>query len=98
VVKESGLAEHAKGIEALNSQAIDSELGRIERFKAAWEDLKAKIGEPLVVNGTQLMQGLMPLFELAAKHPYITAGLVGIKSGLFGIVETGYHLKMMGLF
>jgi hypothetical protein len=100
VLKESGMTEKSKDIGQAYDQALDSPMGKIEKFTAALENFRTKVGEPLVETGTKLVDSLTPVVKIFGEHPtaakWAVAVLVGGK-GLSALAETAAILKGSGL-
>ncbi|HYX72425.1 MAG TPA: hypothetical protein VE732_06620 [Nitrososphaera sp.] len=97
VLKETAIVLKAKGIEALNTQALDTAQGKIIAFEKTMENFRAATGMPLVELGSRLLGSWSPFINLLTEHPNLTLGLVGVQKVGVGLLETATLLKMSGL-
>lgn len=91
IVKDTGIVENTKGIEALNKQALDSPMGRYIQYQKAMENFRAEIGQGLLPMLTKMAEVVTPIARFFAEHEevakYAVALLLVSKVG-GGLVQT----------
>jgi hypothetical protein len=91
IVKDTGIVENTKGIEALNKQALDSPMGKFIQYQKGMEDFRAEIGQGLLPMLTKMAEVVTPIARFFAEHEevakYAAALLLVSKVG-GGLVQT----------